>query len=180
MARTRPTLNRWSRKLHRWGAIATLLPLGLIIATGITLQLKKQSDWIQPPTLEGSGTIPSVGFERILAAARSVPETGIESWDDIDRIDVRPGSGIAKVRARNSWEVQIDTATGEVLAAAYRRSDLIESLHDGSFFGDWAKLGIFLPTGAVLLALWCTGVWLWWMPFSARRRARKIRHSASA
>ena len=33
-----------------------------------------------------------------------------------------------------------------------RRSDLIESIHDGSYFGgDWTKLGLFLPAGIVLL-----------------------------
>ncbi len=86
---------------------------------------------------------------------------------------MRPGDGVAKVRSETGWEVQIDTATGEVLQVAVRRSDLIESLHDGSFFGDWAKLWIFLPAGLILLALWLSGMYLWALPWwakSARRR----------
>ncbi len=176
----RTTLNRWSRTLHRWGSVAAVLPLGLIIATGVLLQFKKHSGWVQPPTALGSASEPAIGFDAILDAARTVPRAGIESWDDVDRIDVRPGRGIAKIRAQNRWEVQVDTATGEVVASAYRRSDLIESLHDGSFFaGDWSKLGVFLPAGLILGGLWLTGVWLWWMPHGARRRARAKRHSES-
>ena len=174
----RTAINRWSRSLHRWGSIAIVLPLGLIIATGVLLQLKKHADWIQPPTATGTGSEPAIGFDAILDAARTVPESGIESWDDVDRIDVRPDRGIAKVRAHNRWEVQVDLTTGAVVSSAHRRSDLIESLHDGSFFaGDLTKLGVFLPTGIVLGGLWLTGVWLWWMPFSAKRRARATRHS---
>ncbi len=166
----RVLFNKWNRRLHRWGAIAVGLPLLLVIATGLLLQLKKQLDWVQPPEMRGVGGEPSISLDDMLAAARSVPEAGVASWDDIDRVDLRPGKGMAKIRTRNAWEVQVDTATGEVLHAAVRRSDLIESLHDGSYFGEWAKLGVFLPSGVVLGVLWITGLWLWWMPHAARRR----------
>ena len=86
---------------------------------------------------------------------------------------MRPGSGVAKVRAKNRWEVQVDTATGEVVQVAYRRSDLVESIHDGSWFHERAKLWVFLPAGIVLLGLWITGVYLWFLPYVARRRKRR-------
>ena len=161
-----------SRRLHRWGAILVALPVIVVIATGILLQLKKEWSWLQPPTTSGSGTAPTLSFDAILAAARTVPEAEIETWDDVDRLDVRPGDGIVKVRARNRWEIQIDTQSAEVLQVAYRRSDLIESLHDGSWFG--IKLWIFLPAGLILLLLWGTGVYLWWQPHSARRRRARV------
>jgi len=159
-----------NRKLHRWGAILTALPLVVVIATGILLQLKKQSEWIQPPTSTGSSTSPTISFERILAAAQTAEEAGINSWDDVDRMDVRPDKGIVKVRGKNRWEVQVDTTTGDVLQARYRRSDLIESLHDGSFFN--LKFWIFLPTGCILFGLWVTGIYLWFLPHLARRTKR--------
>jgi uncharacterized iron-regulated membrane protein len=175
----RTAVNQWTRKLHRWGVILTILPLAVVIGTGILLQLKKQWAWVQPPTQRGTGDEMSLTFAEILAAARSAPEAGIESWDDVDRLDVRPGKGVVKVRGANRWEVQVDTATGEVLQVEYRRSDLIESLHDGSWFGgDLTKLVVFLPSGVVLLGLWMTGVYLWIIPYSARRRAR-LRASAA-
>ncbi len=79
-----------------------------------------------------------------------------------------------KVVARSNYEIQIDSQNGKVLQVAYRRSDLIESIHDGSWFDDWVKLWIFLPAGIILLVLWLTGVYLFWLPIVVRRR-RKTR-----
>ena len=76
----------------------------------------------------------------MLATSRLQTEAQISDWTDIDRIDLRPGKSVAKVRAKSGWEIQIDTGTGDVLHVAYRRSDLIESIHDGSFFADRVKL----------------------------------------
>ena len=161
------------RRLHRVGAVLVALPILVVIATGLLLQTKKDWAWVQPPTAEGAGGAPSMRFDEILATARAVPEAGVHTWDDVDRLDVRPGKGVVKVRAKSRWEIQIDTTTGEILQVAYRRSDLIESLHDGSWFHAGAKLWVFLPTGALLLGLWVTGLVLWWQPHAARRRRRR-------
>ncbi|MEM0983328.1 MAG: PepSY domain-containing protein [Planctomycetota bacterium] len=163
--------NRWSRSWHRWAAVLSALPVVVILATGVILQLKKDVAWIQPPSAKGSERElgPSIGFDAILDAARTVEEAGIDSWADVDRLDVRPDKGMVKVRGVSRWEVQVDTATGEVLQVAYRRSDLIESIHDGSFFaGDVTKLWVFLPAGAALLLLWISGVYLWLLPVVTR------------
>ena len=183
MPTRRVQFNKWSRKLHRWGAVATLIPFALVIVTGLLLQVKKQWAWVQPETMRSpQGPMApglTIGFDGLLEAARSVPEAGISGWSDVDRIDVRPGRGVAKVRSTSRWEVQIDTATGAVLASGVRRSDLIESLHDGSFFGEWVKLGVFLPAGLVVFGLLGTGVVLWWMPHGARLRKRGSRENRS-
>jgi len=167
--------NKWSRKLHRWGAIIASLPILVVIATGIILQLKKDWSWVQPPTAKGRGGDPSISFAQILETAASVPDVGISSWNDVDRLDVRPGKGIVKVRGKNRWEIQLDTATAEVVQVEYRRSDLIESIHDGSWFHDNAKLWVFLPSAVVLLALWLTGIYLWVLPIWAKRAGRQRR-----
>ena len=70
-------LSRLSRVLHRWGSIIALVPITIIIFSGIVLQLKKVSPYIQPPTQRGAGTEPTFGFERILEVARTVPEAEI-------------------------------------------------------------------------------------------------------
>ncbi len=164
-----------NRRAHRWGALALSLPLIIVILSGILLQLKKQSAWIQPKTVRGQGKAPSAGFEEILAAAAAVPEAGIRGWGDIDRLDVRPGDGVVKVRAKSRWEVQVDAETAEVLQTAYRRSDIIESIHDGSWFHPGVKLWIFLPAALLLFALWVTGAYLFILPYSAKRRNRRAR-----
>jgi hypothetical protein len=113
-----------------------------------------------------------------------VPSLGVSGWGDVDRLDVRPGKGIVKVTLYSRWEAQIDLGSGEVLQTAYRRSDLIESIHDGSFFaGDWTKLGLFLPAGLTLLMLWLSGVWMLWVNLHGKRkkrRERELRKAAAA
>ena len=154
------------------------LPTLCVLSTGVLLQLKKQSSWIQPVTKRGSEVTPVLSFTKILEIGQSVPEAQIESWDDIDRLDVRPGKGVVKIRAKNRWEVQVDTSTGKILQVAFRRSDLIESIHDGSFFSDTAKLGIFLPSALILLTLWGTGIYLFFLPHLAKRKMRLQRKTS--
>lgn len=168
--------NRISRKLHSWAAIVAALPMLVVIGTGLLLQMKKQLPWVQPPTATGSPGAPQIGFAAILKSAAGAPEAGIATWEDIDRLDVRPGRGVIKVRAANGWEVQIDTTTGAILQTAFRRSDYIEAMHDGSFFHERAKLWIFLPSGLLLFSLWLTGLYLWLAPRLGRlfRRRRSV------
>ncbi len=163
---------QWNRKLHRWGALLTALPLLIIITSGVFLQLKKHWGWVQPPTLKGSHPELAIPWPRVLEVAQSVPEAEVDSWDDIDRLDVRVGRGMLKVQCKNHWELQIDTFDGSLLASTFRRSDLLEQIHDGSFFHENIKLYLWLPTAFVLLGLWCTGVHLWLLPYLVRRRKR--------
>lgn len=169
----------WARKCHRWGAILIALPFLVIIFTGVLLQLKKDWSWVQPPTTRGTGKQPHISFAAILEAARTVPEAEVEDWDDIDRLDVRPDRGIVKVQAKSGWEIQVDTADGRVLQTAYRRSDVIETLHDGSWFGDPVKLYVFLPVALVVFGLWVTGMYLFFLPMTARWKKRRERARAA-
>lgn len=161
---------KWNRKLHRWGVIVIAVPLMIVVTTGVLLLLKKHSDWIQPATRRGSSHELTISFDRILEVARTVPEAAVDDWDDVDRLDVRPSRGMVKVRCKNRWEVQIDTNTGEVLQVSLRRSDLIESIHDGSFLFGGAKLWIFLPSAMILAGMWGTGIYLFIRPYIARRK----------
>jgi uncharacterized iron-regulated membrane protein len=154
----------WTRKIHRWAALITALPFLIVIVTGILLQVKKEYSWIQPPTTRGVSTTPTITFEQILEAVKTVPEAEVQSWQDIDRVDVRMKDGVAKVQCKNRWEVQIDFTTAELKQTAYRRSDFIETIHDGSWFHDSAKLWIFLPSAILVFLMWVTGVYLWILP----------------
>jgi len=162
-----------NRKLHRWAAIAIALPVIIVIISGVILQVKKEFDWIQPPTQRGSGSEPVLSFDQILEAVSNVPDVGLTSWDDINRLDVRPGKGIIKVRGKNDWEVQIDSKTGQVLQVAVRRSDLIESIHDGSFFHDSFKLWVFLPSALILAGMWVTGIYLFVLPYMLKSKRKR-------
>jgi uncharacterized iron-regulated membrane protein len=173
--------NVLNRKVHYWASFAIAIPFGVMIATGLLLQMKKQWEWVQPPERQGTGTSPALSLDDILARVKTVPGMNVRSWDDVNRLDVRPGRGMVKVWLNNGWEVQVDLGTGAVLQTAYRRSDFIESIHDGSVFaGDWTKLGLFLPTGITVFGLWLTGMWMWWIPWSRKRGVKRRRAAAAA
>ena len=165
--------NILNRKVHYWASFTVALPLLVMIGSGLLLQSKKHWVWVQPAEQRGTGSVPAIDLEGILSRVQQVNGLDVRGWDDVNRLDVRPGRGMVKVWLNSGWEVQVDLGTGRVLQTAYRRSDLIESIHDGSFFaGDWTKLGLFLPAGLVLFLMWLSGLWMWWVPYIAKRRRR--------
>ena len=140
-----------------------------MVSSGIMLQLKKQSNWMQPNVEVTSSSKPTM-LQSYLDAVSTIKEANISSWDDIERIDIRPDKGIAKIKSKNNWEIQIDIETTEIYAKNYRRSDIIESIHDGSFFSEVVKFGWFLPSGILLLILSLTGIYMFFIPILRRRK----------
>lgn len=176
------TFRQVSRQIHLWFALAVLIPTVIVIGSGILLQVKKQFDWIQPPTQKGQAqsqsthsSEPTITFEKILLVSQSIPELEVKSWEDIDRLDVRPGKRMLKVMANNHWEAQIDANSGEVLQVAYRRSDTIEAIHDGSWFAEPAKLWLFLPAGILLMCMWISGAILLFTTLKSKYKKRNAR-----
>jgi len=86
---------------------------------------------------------------------------------------VRPSKGIIKIRAKSNWEIQIDSTPGESLKTAFRRSDIIEQLHDASYWQDSANLWFTLPISVVLLLISVTGIILFFLPYHRRYNNRK-------
>ena len=164
-----------NRRVHYWMSALVALPVLVIIGSGILLQLKKQIPWVQPPEQRGVSTAPTLSFSHILEKCRGVSRAQVRDWADITRLDIRPARGVLKVVAKSNWEIQLDLQSGEVLQVAYRRSDLIESIHDGSWFHEWVKLGVFLPVAFALLGLWVTGIFLLAWPYIVRHRRKRRR-----
>lgn len=172
--------NVLNRKVHYWASAVVAVPLLIIICTGTVLQLKKHWTWVQPPEQRGSVTAPVIELSHILQSLKNAPALDVHGWDDVNRLDVRPDKGIVKAWLKSDWEAQIDLGTGEIKQIWFRRSDWIESIHDGSIFGDTVKLGLFFPTALTLLLLWLGGMWMWVYPLVhkgrvARRRMQETR-----
>ncbi|WP_448212754.1 PepSY domain-containing protein [Colwellia sp. MEBiC06753] len=155
----------FNRTTHKWGSLIIALPVLLVIITGILLLVRKEFAVLQPPTQKGINTLPSISFEQILSQAKTVEQAKVNSWDDIDRLDVRPSKGVIKVRTNSSWEIQLDSSNGQILQVAYRNSEFIESLHDGTYFQKYANLWLMLPVAIVLFVLWLTGMYLFFLPY---------------
>ncbi|MEZ5757967.1 MAG: PepSY-associated TM helix domain-containing protein [Emcibacteraceae bacterium] len=158
-----------NRTIHNWISIFIALPLLLVIISGLFLQLKKDVDWIQPPSKRGeSQATPIVSHAELLRAATSVEPTKGMEWSDFERIDYKTDRGMVKFISADGWEVQVDTTNGLVLSVMERRSDLLEKIHDGTFFGDWMKYYIILPSAICLFILWITGIYMFIYPFVKR------------
>lgn len=165
--------NVLNRKVHYWASAVIAVPLFIIICTGIVLQLKKHWSWVQPPEQRGSVTQPVIELSHILESLKNEPSLNVRGWDDVNRLDVRPDKGVVKAWLKSDWEAQIDLGTGQILQIWFRRSDWIESIHDGSIFGDIVKLGLFFPTAITLMVLWLGGMWMWLFPLLRKRKVRR-------
>ena len=53
--------NVLNRKVHYWSSAVAAIPLLVIICSGLLLQAKKQSAWVQPPERRGTGKAPDDG-----------------------------------------------------------------------------------------------------------------------
>lgn len=164
------SFKKTNRTIHKWASIVIALPLLVIFVTGCLLLVKKEFSFIQPPTAKGVATIPTLEFEDILAAVKSVRVAQVQSWEDINRLDVRPNKGIVKIRSNNSIEIQMDAHTGEVLHVAERRSDFIETIHDGTFFQKNANLWLMFPVAVIALLMSITGIILFIIPYTKNKR----------
>jgi uncharacterized iron-regulated membrane protein len=166
---------RRARPLHRWVGVPLTVLILLSSLTGILLGWKKQFAVLQPPLQRGvsSEARDWQPLQLISAAA----EAGLQAHlgappGPIDRLDVRPSRGVAKVLFHQGfWEVQVDLSTARVLSVNRRASDFIETLHDGSILGEGSRVTVSTLLGLGLLLLSLSGLWLWWGPRLTRRPA---------
>lgn len=169
-------MGRTLRLIHYWLTAFTLVTVAMVAITGVLLSLKKDFDVLQPPTAAASAPgLPATPLDRLLEGIAAEPGRDALDWRDVDRIDVRPGDGLAKVILNDRTEYQVDLNTLEVLQTGYRTSDFLETLHDFSILGDWGKYLLSLPTGIALLVLWGTGAYMFIKPMLVKRRKRRAK-----
>jgi uncharacterized iron-regulated membrane protein len=170
-------MSKLVRKTHKWLGIVLSLILCNISVTGLLLLEKKEFEWIQPSTHTGTeGTINDfITMQKVFDVAFAQGYESFQDLEGIDRVDFRPEERVFKVRSmKNHMEMQIDAVSGAVLNISTRRSDLCESLHDGSFFGKIMH-GKLMPTVAMAnLTLIVTGLYLWLSPKLKRKKTKNI------
>jgi len=163
---------------HRWiGLIATLF-LFIIAVTGFLLATKGSLPWVRPPEAKGAeitAVEEVIGLSAVVSIAIAVGNPEIASFDAIGRIDYRPSRNVFKVLSKNlRHEIQVCGKTGKVLQVAYRSDQLVEDIHDLSFFAAWLHT-YWLPVVAALLAvLAISGTCIFFVPVLRKRaHARK-------
>lgn len=170
-----------TRWLHRWFGVIAGLFLAIIAVTGFLLATKGTFGWVRPP--ESTGT-PGGSLEQVVpldSVAKSAFGVGLANLSEprhIDRIDYRPKSNIFKVLSKEGYhEVQIDGASGKVLAVNYRTDQLAEDIHDFSFFSDFLH-NWWLPVVGVFLAfLSISGICMFFVPPIRRWRFKRRQKS---
>ena len=156
--------------------LSILLILSAI--TGILLAFKKNSNTLQPPTQSGKTTNSElfIPIDSLLSIAHTESQSRFpDQTMQVDRLDIRPNKGIAKVILKPGYyEFQIDLSTGEIYSTAKRHSDWIEKVHDGSIVSDTFKVVSMNVLGFGLLGLTVSGLFLWFGPKWIRKR--KVDH----
>ena len=161
---------------HKWAGIILSVVFINMAVTGLLLLVKKKFEWIQPATRQGAAGNPGdfISVEQLFDVVLDQGHADFQSPEDIDRIDFRPGQRVHKVQSvHNHSEIQVDAVTGEILYSGPRRSDMLEGIHDGSFFGkaihDWlmpaAAGGLFFMTGS--------GLYLWLSTYFRKKRQKR-------
>ena len=168
---------RLYRKLHKWVAIPLLLFFLLMGITGLLLGWKKQTGLL-PPTKKGE-LAPSAQWISLDSIQNIAQRYAIskEELPEIDRIDVRPQKGVAKiVFVTHFTELQIDCTNGKIVSESRRNSDIIEKIHDGSILdflvkteNDPIKLVYTSLLGIGLILLTISGFFLWYNPIRMRK-----------
>src|SRR5688572_19259202 len=180
---------RWIRRLrwlHRKIAIFLFVFFFIISVTGVLLGIKKKTGLLAP-TQKGASSDPAnwISMDSLKKNAISYLRDSVspDLSPELDRIDIRPGKGIAKFVFVNHYQgLQLDCTTGKLLLIEKRKSDFIENIHDGSIldriFGtgdEEVKVSYTVVMGVSLLLLVLSGFWLWYGP----KRLRKSRKQHS-
>lgn len=150
---------------HLWLGVVAAALVAIVSATGILLNHKRSLGLMPDPPRVEPGLDDALALAELVEAAEGA--AGVAAGAGVDRMDVRPDAGIAKVRFGDEdvTEVTVALRTGEVVAVGKRRDVFLERLHSGEIFGDaWILLSDGLAVALILLL--GTGVWIWLYPRS--------------
>lgn len=153
---------------HLWGGVLGSMAVVVVCVTGILLNHKRALGLMPDVENPSAQSLASSLPIHVLAARATEAAARGETPPAVDRMDVRPGDGLVKVRFddRAVTEVTLDLATGAVLHVGERNDVFLEKLHSGEIFG---QHGVLASDAAALLLtlLLLSGYWLWLYP---RRR----------
>ena len=157
-------MERKLRKWHRWVSIIFLLPMLVTIVTGSILILRSYLDFVQPAKTPAQ----KVNIARV-APLSKVADKAVEHYagelkpTEITSLRYSPSKGYFSVRTKIARELRLHGETLEVLAEGPKRTTFLVKLHEGAYFGSWARNFIFFPSGLGLLFLSISGATIFFM-----------------
>ncbi|MBI9016527.1 MAG: PepSY domain-containing protein [Phycisphaerae bacterium] len=165
-----------NRTVHKWLGIIFAIAFLEIAVTGLLLLEKKNYNWIQPETKKGSegGVEDFITNQKLFEVVLAAGHKDFSTMDDIDRVDFRPGKRVFKVQSKHNYrEIQVDAVNNDILSIATRNSDMIEALHDGSYFGEFVHRWLMRAFAVVTVVLTITGLYLWLAPALKKAKRQK-------
>ncbi len=155
---------------HLWIGVTISFLVVMISVTGILLNHKRTLGLIpETPIKRAEAFKDALPLPKLaqLAQAAVPPEVAALG---IDRMDVRPGKGIIKVRFNDASvsEVTLALDDGTPLLTGQRNDSFLEQLHTGDAFGARGFLLSDLVGGALVLLL-LSGFWVWLYPHTKVR-----------
>lgn len=157
----------WMFHSHLWLGIITTALVLIISVTGILLNHKRGLGLMPDVPHTPTGVFESALSLADLAQRASDAVGPVVAGAGVDRMDVRPGDGIIKVRFDDTdvTEATVDIVSGTVLHVGKRNDVFLEKLHSGEIFG---SRGVLLTDVAAigLVILLLSGYWLWLYPRS--------------
>lgn len=180
---------KFSRFTHKWMSVFLGLVLLVVALSGLFLTFKKDLEYLQPASRKGdqgefSQFLPVQRVAEIVLELR-LPEA--QSLDDINRLELRPGKRMWKVRLEagsafsSPRELQIDAVSGKLLNDGLRGDQLWMDVHAFMVFGDVAKYVAMVLSGLTLFWLILTGYYLFFYPYWVKaRKARRAPGRAAA
>jgi len=172
------------RAVHRICGFIGALALILISLTGFLLALKGQVSAIKIPTQKGTKFVtqqdlihPSVVMEKAFALGiAELAEIG-----HIDRLELHLGKSVYKVTSKEGYhEVQVDGVSGKVLSVGKRNDQLLEDIHDLSYFHPSFRIWVLPVVATILFVLGTTGLVIYITPifrriqFKRQQKAKQV------
>ena len=166
------------RVYHRRIGYVFLIFFLIISVTGILLALKDVLH-LKPEIVNTDSPNDStwISLKEIDSISKDYIYNKFELDTVIDRIDVRPTKGVAKVLFSNHFtELQIDVSSGKILSVSSRVDTIIEKIHDGSIIDYFiTKSNISKITYSSLLSIGLifmsiSGFFLWYLQKKLKSR----------
>ncbi|OGB30287.1 MAG: hypothetical protein A3F78_09160 [Burkholderiales bacterium RIFCSPLOWO2_12_FULL_61_40] len=177
---------KFSRFTHKWMSVFLGLAILVIALSGLFLSFKKDLEYLQPAAHKGEkGNISQfLPPHRIAEAVLALNLPEAQSLDDINRLELRPGKRMWKVRLEASSnfssprEIQVDAVSGKILNLGLRGDQLWMDVHSFMVFGKATSYTTMILSGLTLFWLILTGYYLFFYPYWMK--ARKARRQPQA
>lgn len=140
--------------IHVILGVLCALPILLTIVTGIFLSLRSYFPFMQP----SSSYFSPMDFNEMPAPKDLLPNLVASS--NVNTIIYKPDKGIVQLRTKDNYEYFISAKNKKIVAQGAKRTPLFIQLHEGTFFGKYARELIFLPAAIFLFMTIFTGLFM--------------------